>query len=243
VRCGPALSASNRRRNTVAAYLRLRGYADDHEQSFRRHGRDQWHGRRHDAIRTKRAGRLFSQDNHGTGVATRSSDGGAHSSDGYATKELELTEGPKNWLDLRSHSHGEYWLRKQRHFHVDLDPIAQTFTGTVSTQLANGAAINYAARTSGSSIVTEAERGLPIEEVVARTKPSVVFLKVLAKSGSGFFVTDTGVIATNAHLAREEETLRHRAGEGGRQRVFAANAGRRFDGAAGTKRSGDRKSG
>jgi hypothetical protein len=127
--------------------------------------------------------------------------------DGYATKELELTEGPKNWLDLRSHSHGEYWLRKQRHFHVDLDPIAQTFTGTVSTQLANGAAINYAARTSGSSIVTEAERGLPIEEVVARTKPSVVFLKVLAKSGSGFFVSDTGVIATNAHLAREEETL------------------------------------
>jgi S1-C subfamily serine protease len=39
------------------------------------------------------------------------------------------------------------------------------------------------------------------------TKPAVVYLKGLDKSGTGFFVTDTGVIATNAHVARGEESL------------------------------------
>ena len=31
--------------------------------------------------------------------------------------------------------------------------------------------------------------------------------KGLHKSGTGFFVTETGVIATNAHVARDEESL------------------------------------
>ena len=35
----------------------------------------------------------------------------------------------------------------------------------------------------------------------------MVFLKSLTKSGTGFFITATGVIATNAHLARGEEAL------------------------------------
>jgi trypsin-like peptidase/PEGA domain-containing protein len=75
---------------------------------------------------------------------------------GYATKELTLTEGPLNWISLNGHSHGEYWLFKTDHFHVE---------------------------------------------------PAVVYLKALNKSGTGFFVTGTGVLVTNAHLARGEESL------------------------------------
>jgi serine protease Do len=48
---------------------------------------------------------------------------------------------------------------------------------------------------------------LSLEEVVRRTKPAVVYLKGLHKSGTGFFITETGVIATNAHVARDEESL------------------------------------
>jgi S1-C subfamily serine protease len=35
----------------------------------------------------------------------------------------------------------------------------------------------------------------------------VIHLKAREKQGSGFFITDTGVIVTNAHLAREENEL------------------------------------
>jgi S1-C subfamily serine protease len=42
---------------------------------------------------------------------------------------------------------------------------------------------------------------------VLQAKPAVVYLKGLDKAGSGFFVAGTGVIVTNAQLARGEETL------------------------------------
>jgi hypothetical protein len=47
---------------------------------------------------------------------------------GYATKEIQLTDGPINWIALNGRSHGEYWLLKAEHFHVDLQPISQVFT-------------------------------------------------------------------------------------------------------------------
>lgn len=112
---------------------------------------------------------------------------------GYASKELKLTEGPMNWISLNGRNRGEYWLFKSDHFHVDLQPISETFTGSIS------------AKVSDSGVGLQSE--LSLEELVRQTKPAVVYLKGLDKSGSGFFVTGTGVIVTNAHLARGEETL------------------------------------
>ena len=117
---------------------------------------------------------------------------------GYASKEIQMTEGPMNWVSLKGHNHGEYWLLKMKHFHVDLDPVAKVFTGTVSADIP---------QTTAATIDPEPEREFSVEEIVARAKPAVVYLKSVSKSGSGFLVTETGLLATNAHLARGEQSL------------------------------------
>ena len=115
--------------------------------------------------------------------------------EGYAAKEIELTEGPMSWVStLKGHNHGSYWLLKTDHFQVELQSTSQTFTGAVESVF-------------GSTRVPGPRPELSLEELVSRTKPAVVFLKSLTKSGTGFFITETGVIATNAHLARGEEAL------------------------------------
>jgi serine protease Do len=114
---------------------------------------------------------------------------------GYATKEITLTEGPQNWVSLKGRNLGEYWLLKTDHFHVDLKPITETFTGEIT------------AKDSGASASPGIQPELSLEEVVRQTKPAVVYLKGLDKSGSGFLVTGTGIIVTNAHLARGEESM------------------------------------
>jgi serine protease Do len=117
---------------------------------------------------------------------------------GYTTKEIQMTEGPMNWVSLKGHSHGEYWLLKLQHFHVELDPISKVFTGNIVADIPKPADQPPDADPTPEP---------PIEDVIAQAKPAVVRLKGLGKSGSGFFVTEKGVIATNAHFARGEGSL------------------------------------
>jgi S1-C subfamily serine protease len=112
---------------------------------------------------------------------------------GYSTREILLTDGPMEWVDLHGHSHGQYWLFKSDQFHADLDPVASTFTGSV------------AAPDSATPASLRSE--LSMEEAVRRVKPAVVCLKTLDSLGSGFFVTETGIVATNAHVARSGGSL------------------------------------
>jgi S1-C subfamily serine protease len=113
---------------------------------------------------------------------------------GYATKELTLTVGPTNWHSLSGRVQWEYWHFKSDNFPVELTRISEAFTGGITAEVSHG----------GVDLRPE----LSLEELVRQTKPAVVYLRGLDKSGSGFFVTGTGVIVTNAHLARGEETLR-----------------------------------
>ena len=117
---------------------------------------------------------------------------------GYTTKEIQMTEGPMNWVSLKGHNHGEYWLLKVNRFHVDLDPISKMFTGTVIADIPKAGEAQARLDLSAAPL---------LEDVIERAKLAVVRLKGLTKSGTGFFVTEKGVIATNAHLARGENSL------------------------------------
>jgi hypothetical protein len=115
---------------------------------------------------------------------------------GYVTKEIQLTDGPMNWVSLKGHNHGEYWLLKARDFHIDLVPLSLAFTGTVDVDLPQNTRIR-----------TPSLGPLSRPEIVALAKPAVVRLRNFTNSGSGFFITGTGLIATNGHLARGQSSL------------------------------------
>ena len=88
---------------------------------------------------------------------------------GYATRERKLTEGPMSWISLNGRNRGKYWLFKSDHFHVDLQPISEIFTGGIT------------ARVSDAGVGLQPE--LSLEELVRQAKPAVVYLKGLESSG------------------------------------------------------------
>jgi serine protease Do len=116
------------------------------------------------------------------------------SMDGYATKEITMTNGPMHWMAINGTYHGDYWLLKTDHFDVVLEPLSKSFTGTVTA-------------TAAGNSKFEMRPELAVEEIVERCKPAVVVLNRPDGQGSGFFISDTGVIVTNAHVARGEQTL------------------------------------
>lgn len=71
--------------------------------------------------------------------------------------------------------------------------MASTFTGSVSA----------------ATVVQPAKLRpeLSLEGLVRRAKPAVVCLRSINASGWGFLVTETGIIATNAHVASGDSDL------------------------------------
>jgi S1-C subfamily serine protease len=117
--------------------------------------------------------------------------------DGYSSKEVEMTEGPISYVAysmLGGAYHAERWLLKSDHFDFTLEATSKSFTGTVL------------AKTVGAPQF-EMRPELAVEDIVQQSKPAVVLLRGTDKQGSGFFITETGVIATNAHVARGEQSL------------------------------------
>ena len=113
---------------------------------------------------------------------------------GYLTKEQLLTDGPLERVNSTGRVRQQYYLLKSGHFDFALEKAEETLTGLPEIHAP------AAARTA-------ARRELSVEEIVQRAGPAVVRLRGPQKQGTGFLITATGVIATNAHLVRDESQL------------------------------------
>ena len=107
--------------------------------------------------------------------------------DGYTVQEVTLTDGPFEWTALNGRNHGRYWLRKTSQIQATLRAPSTVFNGSVRTSTNAGTTVDYRPE-------------LAAERVVEIASPAIVKLRDSHGWGTGFLVTDTGVIATNHHV-------------------------------------------
>ncbi|MHB8756113.1 MAG: trypsin-like peptidase domain-containing protein [Candidatus Acidiferrales bacterium] len=116
------------------------------------------------------------------------------SKEGYSTQEVTLTDGPFIWRTFNGRSEGNYWLIKTEHFEVNLEPLAKSFTGRPKI-------------TDATSELPATSNPLPAEQIVDAANPAIVRVQGIRGWGTGFFITSTGLIATNKHVVENESDL------------------------------------
>jgi serine protease Do len=115
--------------------------------------------------------------------------------DGYASQEMTITQGPFVWRgEFSGKPNGDYWLLKTDHFEVTLDPVDKIFTGQPEIS-------------SAKSESASPDAALSPEAIVKQSDPAIVRVEGEKAWGTGFFVTSTGVIATNRHVIEGQSQI------------------------------------
>jgi serine protease Do len=116
--------------------------------------------------------------------------------DGYTSEQLTITEGPYAWRSFLGRADGNYFLVKTNHFDVTLESTAKIFTGAPDIRTA-----------SADAAMMSTSTPLTAEGVANQANPAIVRVDGDLKRGTGFFVTETGLIATNKHVISEQSEL------------------------------------
>ena len=113
--------------------------------------------------------------------------------EGYASEQLTITEGPFAWRSFLGRADGNYFLVKSDHFQVTLNSLRNAFTG---------APLISSEKTSPGD-----EGPLSVDAIARQSDPAIVRVEGNKGQGTGFFVTETGVIATNRHVIEGESSI------------------------------------
>jgi len=114
--------------------------------------------------------------------------------DSYLPKSVTLTSGPHVWRSINGENSFEYYSLDTDHFNFRLDPV-QAFIG----ETAQGAAREAQITIAGNSI--------PAEQLIQQSLPAVVQVEAGNASGSGFFISANGIVATNAHVIGDKQSV------------------------------------
>lgn len=124
--------------------------------------------------------------------------------DGYVAQSGVITKGPYRWVNLNSTAEKIYFVIAQTSFNVKLEKIAD-FMGT--NPLASASADGTAVKASTQPVLT-------VEQVVQQALPAVVTVQAGAASGSGFFITASGIVVTNRHVVENSSQVSVTTGKG-----------------------------
>jgi S1-C subfamily serine protease len=129
------------------------------------------------------------------------------SKEGYFPKTMVITQGPLRWVNSNGTAVHYFYVIVSTEFNIKLDKKVEfTSTNPFSSPAASPAttsnstgAINTLTSTSVPAATGVTSR-LSTEEIVANAMPCVVTIRTENGSGSGFLITDTGVVVTNKHV-------------------------------------------
>jgi S1-C subfamily serine protease len=137
------------------------------------------------------------------------------SKDGYVAQTIVITAGPYRWVNLNNSAEKIYYVISSTSFHVKLQKIGD-FMGTNplaaptpavtnpgGTTTASGGTSPLANNLTNASVSAAPALTAPVltvEQLVQQSLSAVVTIQAGAASGSGFFITESGVVVTNRHV-------------------------------------------
>lgn len=121
------------------------------------------------------------------------------SKEGYVTQTIVITKGPFVWASFDRTTIKYFYAISSTYFNVKLQKVGE-FLG--SNPLAGSSQLS-------ATVVTDPDKKshFSTEEIVQKAMPAVVTVRSSTGSGSGFFITDTGVVVTNKHVVEGSQSV------------------------------------